>query len=94
MTSWKLEDAKHQLSRLFAAVRNGTPQRVTRRGTDAVILVREEDWQRLTQRATRPGTSMLDTLRRSPLADISLDLERAADTGRGVPVINPWSGSA
>jgi prevent-host-death family protein len=84
MTTWKLEDAKNQFSRMFAAARDGSPQRVTRRGADAVVVVREEDWKRLTERSRRPVKSMLDALRASPLADVELDLARAIDPDRAI----------
>ena len=49
---WKLQDAKSRFSELFRKTRSDGPQRVTRHGSDAVIVVSEEEWNQ-----GREGTS-------------------------------------
>lgn len=80
MPQWKLEDAKNQFSRLVRKAMAGEPQRVTRRGRDAVVVISAEEYDRL----TRPAVGIVEFLGGSPLADVGLDLSRAADTGRDI----------
>ena len=49
---WKLADAKNRFSELVRKALEEGPQRVTRRG-DAVVVLSEADYQRLT--GQRPG---------------------------------------
>jgi antitoxin Phd len=53
MRSWLVKDARAHLSELMEAALDGEPQRVTRRGKGAVVVVGEDDWARLTARASR-----------------------------------------
>ena len=78
MPKWKLEDAKDQFSRLVRRAMAGEPQRVTRRGRDAVVVISAEEYDRL----IRPAVGIVEFLTGSPLADVGLDLSRAPDTGR------------
>ena len=78
MPTWKLEDAKNQFSRVVREAMTGKPQRVTRGGRDAVVIVSAEEYDRL----TRPKVNLVDFLRESPLAEVDLDLERSRDLGR------------
>jgi prevent-host-death family protein len=80
MLKWKLEDAKDQFSRLVRRAMAGEPQRVTRRGRDAVVVISAEEYDRL----TRPAVGIVEFLAGSPLADVGLDLSRAPDTGRDI----------
>jgi prevent-host-death family protein len=78
--TWKLEDAKNQFSRVVREALAGEPQRVTRGGRDAVVVLAAEEYERL----TRPALGLVDFLSRSPLADVELDLERPRDFGREI----------
>jgi antitoxin Phd len=78
MPTWKLEDAKNQFSRLVREAMRGKPQRVTRGGQDAVVVISAEEYDRL----TRPKVDLVDFLRNSPLADAGLDRARQRDLGR------------
>jgi antitoxin Phd len=78
MPTWKLEDAKNQFSRVVREAMTGKPQRVTRGGRDAVVIVSAEEYDRL----TRPKVDLVDFLRESPLAEVELDLKRPRDLGR------------
>jgi antitoxin Phd len=80
MHTWKLEDAKNQFSRVVREALAGKPQRVTRGGRDAVVVVAAEEYERL----TRPALGLVDFLSQSPLADVELDLERPRDFGREI----------
>ena len=86
MRTWKLEDAKNRFSELVRRALADGPQRVTRGGRDAVIVVAEREYERL----TAPPANVVDFLRESPLAaaleDGELDLSRAAELGRDVPL--------
>jgi antitoxin Phd len=48
---WQLQTAKAQLSELVEAALRGVPQRITRRGTDAVMVVSEQAYVALTSSA-------------------------------------------
>jgi prevent-host-death family protein len=78
--TWKLEDAKNQFSRVVREALAGEPQRVTRGGRDAVVVLAAEEYERL----TRPALGLVEFLSRSPLADVELDLERPRDFGREI----------
>lgn len=53
MKSWPVQDAKARFSEMLETCLKEGPQIVTRRGTDAAVLVPLKDWQRL-QRAAKP----------------------------------------
>lgn len=47
MNEWSLQDAKNRFSAVVAAALAGEPQRVTRRGKPAVMVVAVEEYERL-----------------------------------------------
>jgi antitoxin Phd len=47
-TQWQLQTAKAQLSELVEAALRGEPQRITRRGKDAVMVLSEKAYVALT----------------------------------------------
>ncbi len=47
MTEWPLQDAKNKFSALVNAALAGEPQRVTRRGQPAVVVLAAEEYARL-----------------------------------------------
>ena len=81
MRTWKLEDAKNRFSELVRLALAGGPQRVTRNGRDAVVVLSAAEYERL----AAPG-DLVSFMRESPLADFlrtgDLDLTRPRDTGR------------
>ena len=83
MKTWKLEDAKNQFSEVVRRALAHEPQRVTRSGRDAVVVISAEEYERLA--APR---NLVDFLRESPLADVlaeeELELDRPRDLGRDV----------
>ncbi len=47
MTAWQLQEAKNQFSAVVEAALAGEPQRVTRRGKPAVVVLADEEYERL-----------------------------------------------
>ena len=47
MTEWTLQDARNCFSAVVDAALTGSPQRVTRRGKPAVVVVAVEEYERL-----------------------------------------------
>ena len=45
--AWQLQEAKQRFSELVARARSEGPQRVTRHGRDAVVVVAAEEYDRL-----------------------------------------------
>jgi len=58
MKAWPVQDAKARFSELLDACLREGPQMVTRRGTDAAVLVPVREWQRLHEVA-RPSLKQL-----------------------------------
>lgn len=61
MTDWPLYDAKNRFSAVVDAAVAGEPQRVTRRGKPAVVVVAVGEYERLCrlEKATAPGFAEL-----------------------------------
>ena len=69
---WTLQEAKNKFSQVVEnALRDG-PQRVTRNGKDAVVIVSTEEWRK----QAGEEQSLADFLLDSPLRDSGLVLER------------------
>ena len=58
MKAWPVQDAKARFSELLDACLREGPQMVTRRGTDAAVLVPVREWQRLREGA-RPSLKQM-----------------------------------
>lgn len=58
MDAWPVQDAKARFSEFLEACLSHGPQLVTRRGTEAAVLVRVDEWRRL-QAAARPSLKQL-----------------------------------
>jgi antitoxin Phd len=80
---WQLQAAKAQFSEVFRRARERAPQVVTKQGKEAVVILAIEDYERLTKRAMQPK-SLSKFFAESPLAKVSIDLERKPDYGRAV----------
>jgi prevent-host-death family protein len=81
MGKWALQDAKNRLSDVVRKASDEGPQVITLRGKDAVVVVAADEYARLTR---KPGDTLVDFLRKSPLGSVELDLMRSRDTGRRV----------
>lgn len=58
MTTWPVQDAKARFSEFLEAAINMGPQIVSRRGTEAAVLVSLAEWRRL-QSVSRPSLKQL-----------------------------------
>ena len=68
MDVWPVQDAKARFSEFLDACLAQGPQMVTRRGTEAAVLVPVQEWRRL-QSAARPSLKQL-LLSGQPRADL------------------------
>jgi antitoxin Phd len=53
MRSWLVKDARAHFSDVIDGALRGEPQRVSRRGKGAVVVVSEEEWARLAKPAPK-----------------------------------------
>jgi prevent-host-death family protein len=77
---WQLHEAKARFSELFRRVASEGPQRVVKRGGEAVVIVSAELYDRTCQLAGQPE-SLLDFFQS---AAGRLDLTRKRDTTRTI----------
>jgi len=56
MKNWQLQEARSRFKDLFDEVLDGEPQRITRRGREAVVMISEESWKRLVGAVPSWGT--------------------------------------
>jgi len=80
---WQLQDAKARFSEVFRLARESGPQRVTKHGREAVVVVPEEEFARLTGAENRKE-SLVEFFAASPLRGASIDLDRPRDLGREI----------
>ncbi len=80
---WQLQEAKARFSELFRLARERGPQRVTKHGTTAVVVLPAEDYERLSSAKARKG-SLVQFFADSPLAGSGIQLDRERDYGRTV----------
>jgi prevent-host-death family protein len=81
--SWQIQTAKARFSEVFRLARTEGPQRITRQGKDGVVMISDDEYQRLVGKSHQPA-SLVEFFRASPLAGVELDLDRAKDEGREV----------
>lgn len=79
--SWQLQTAKARFSEVFRRARTEGPQRITRQGKEGVVIISDEQYDRLMIRSRQPK-SLVQFFRESPLVGLDLDLQRDQDTGR------------
>ena len=86
MKTWKLEDAKNRFSEVVRLALDDQPQRVTRNGRDAVVVISAYEYERL----SAPTQNLFEFLQASPLAKaiaedgIDFEIERARDVPRDI----------
>jgi prevent-host-death family protein len=80
---WQLQDAKARFSELFRLAHERGPQRVTKHGRSAVVVLPAEEYDRLVQ-STRSNTDIAQFFASSPLAKARLQFERSRDYGRRI----------
>jgi prevent-host-death family protein len=61
-----VQDARARFGDVIDAALKGRPQRVTRRGKDAVVVVSEEEWRRLA--GPKPAMNLGEYLATFPLS--------------------------
>jgi len=81
--AWQIQTAKAQFSEVFRRARTEGPQRITRQGKEAVVMISNEQYEQLVGRVHQPR-SLVQFFRESPLVGVELDWERAKDEGRDV----------
>lgn len=82
MKSWPVQDAKARFSEFLQSCLAEGPQLVTRRGTEAAVLVPASEWRRL-QAAARPSLKellLLDHARTEALVPARGQARRRAPT--------------
>ena len=68
MATWQLQDAKNRFSAVVNAALAGEPQRVTRRGKPAVVVLAEEEYKRLQNREAGNAPNFIECLLAIPKA--------------------------
>ena len=66
MTEWPLQDAKNRFSAVVKAALAGKPQRVTRRGRPAVVVLAVEEYERLRHLEQASAPSFADLMLAMP----------------------------
>ena len=69
MIEWPLQDAKNRFSAVVDAAMTGEPQRVTRRGKPAVVVLATEEYERLRQVEMTNAPTFADLLLEIPQDD-------------------------
>lgn len=78
--TWKLQDAKAKFSKVVKDALKTGPQHVTRRGTEAVVVVSANDYEKLTS----SKASFKDFLLGCPKMDDSFEFKREKDFPRSI----------
>lgn len=68
---WKLEDAKARFSEVIRLAREQTPQRITVRGEDAVVIISAQEFAKLLPLLEQPSLHTL--LSQSPLRRLEFE---------------------
>ncbi len=81
--SWQIQSAKARFSEVFRKARAEGPQRITRQGKEGVVMVAEEQFDRLVGKSHQPK-NIVDFFRQSPLVGLKLDLKRDRSPARNI----------
>src|ERR1700687_859748 len=81
--SWQIQSAKARFSEVFRRARTEGPQRITRQGKEGVVMVAEEQYDRLVGKSHQPK-NLVQFFRQSPFVGVELDLERDRGSGRDI----------
>jgi antitoxin Phd len=73
---WQLQTAKAQLSELIEAALQGQPQRITRRGKDAVMVLSESAYLSLKNNGKKQAPNFIDHLLAIPKGPVDKSLEQ------------------
>ena len=75
--TWQLQEAKARLSELVQKALEGSPQVISRRGRDEVVVLRRSDYER----AIHPQETLVEFFR--PVRGNGARFERRKDASRG-----------
>ncbi len=81
--SWQIQSAKARFSEVFRKARTEGPQLITRQGKEGVVMVAEEQFDRLVGKSRQPK-NIVDFFRQSPLVGLELDLKRDRSPARHI----------
>ena len=79
MKSWQLQEAKARLSELVKRAASDGPQEITVHGQAAAVVVSADEFARMTSEKSSQ-TSLWEILKRAPIGDEDLVIERDPDT--------------
>ena len=79
MVEWPLQDAKNRFSAVVDAALAGNPQRVTRRGKPAVVVLAVGEYERLRHMEKAAAPSFADLLLEIPQGGEDFDRLRLPD---------------
>jgi antitoxin Phd len=82
---WQIQTAKARFSEVFRLARTAGPQRITRQGKEGVVMISDEQYERLLAKSRQPK-SLVQFFRESPMVGVDLHLERDKDPGRDVEI--------
>jgi prevent-host-death family protein len=77
-THWTVAEAKAKLSEVIERAQSSGPQRITRHGKEAAVVVSAEEWKRKTKRKG----NLAEFFASSPLRGSGLEIERVNDSPR------------
>ena len=77
---WQIQEAKNKFSQVAEEAALYGPQRVTKRGKDALVILSAADYERL----QKPKTDLVRFLKQSPLRGSGIDAHRDRHGGRQV----------
>ncbi len=80
---WQVQTAKAKFSEVFRLARTEGPQHITRQGKEGVMMISDEQYDRLLAKSRQPK-SIVRFFRESPLVGVEIDFERDQDTGRDI----------
>lgn len=82
-STWQVQTAKARFSEVFRRARSVGPQRIRKQGKEGVVMLAEEQYERLMARWRQPK-SLVEFLRASPLVGVQLDLARDPSPARDI----------
>jgi prevent-host-death family protein len=77
---WSVDEAKAKLSEVIERAQKTGPQKITRHGKEAAIVVSAEEWSRKTKRKG----NLAEFFAESPLRGSRLEVERLKDEPREI----------
>lgn len=79
MDKWQLQEAKNKLSSIVDIAMHGTPQCITKRGKEAVIVIGINDYKKLKKKTLDFNEFLM-----SGVKSDQLEIKRASGKARGI----------